>query len=108
MIYRYYRIDKQDLFSLSKEEKDLLKILESVVKDISFVYELQLKEGFYPKGLTKQQLEKEAEVNPDVLSPYSYVIKKNGRVETIPYHIHYAEYLVPIAKKNRKSCCDFH
>lgn len=103
MIYRQYKVDKKNYAALSKEDKAVLKILESVVKDVSVIYQLQLKEGFYPKGLTKHDLEQAAKHNPDLLSPFTYVEKKNGKLEAVPYYVHYAKYLTPIAKKIEKA-----
>ena len=103
MIYRKYKIDKKYYSDLSREEISLLKILEDVVRDISDVYYLQAKEGFYPKDLSKQQLDKAAKSNSELLSPFTYVEKKTGKLEAVPYHVHYAKYLVPIAKKIGKA-----
>lgn len=103
MIYRKYRLDKKLYTDLSKEDKLVLKILRSVVKDVSDIYKLQLKEGFYPKDLSKEQLEKAARSNPELLLPFTYVQKKNGQLEAVPYHIHFVKYLVPIAKKVEKA-----
>lgn len=103
MIYRKYQVDKKYYAHLSKEDKSLLKILESVVRDVSDIYKLQLKEGFYPKNLTKLDLEKAATSNPELLLPFTYVQKKNGQLGAVPYHIHFVKYLVPIAKKIEKA-----
>ena len=73
MIYRKYRLEKKYYSNLSKEELAILKILEDAVKDIAKVYELQIKEGFYPKEASKEILEKENEVDPDILSPFTFV-----------------------------------
>lgn len=99
MIYRKFKIDKKNYINLSSEDKAILKIFEEVVRDISFVYQLQLKEGFYPKDVSKEQLEQAAKSNPEILSPFTSVVKKNGQLEAVPYHIKYAKYLTPIAKK---------
>lgn len=103
MIYRKYKIDRKYYAHLSSEELKVLKILEEVVKDMAKIYELQLKEGFYPKGMTKKELEKEGEIDQNILSDFTYVTKKNGVLEAIPYHIHFAKYLKPISKKIEKA-----
>lgn len=103
MTYRKYKIDKKYYDNLSKEDISILKILEGVVKDTARIYEFQLKMGFYPKGVTKKELEKENEVDPNILSPFTYVTKQSGVFETAPYHIHFAKYLKPIAKKIEKA-----
>lgn len=99
MIYRKYKINKNLYADLSKEDKLVLKILEEAVKDASLVYRLQLKMGFYPKNISKQDIQKAAKTNPDLLSAFTVVKQKNGQLEAIPYHIYYAKYLEPVAKK---------
>lgn len=103
MIYRKYKIDKKYYAHLSDEETTILKILEGVVKDTARIYQIQLKEGFYPKGSTKREIEKENDLNPQILSPFTYVTKKSGISEAIPYHIHFAKILKPMAKKIEKA-----
>lgn len=103
MFYRRYKLDKKYYANLSKEDLATLKILESAVKDIAKIFELQLKEGFYPKGAAKEELEKENEVDPDILSSFTCVIREKGLLKAVPYHIHYAKLLKPIAKKIEKA-----
>lgn len=103
MIYRKYKLEKRHYAHLSKEDLTLLKILEGVVKDVAAIYELQLKEGFYPKGITKRGLERENELDSQILSPFTYITEQKGGLEAIPYHIHFATYLKPIAKKIEKA-----
>ena len=103
MIYRKYKLEKKYYSNLSKEELAVLKILEGAVKDIAKIYELQIKEGFYPRGISKEVLEKENEIDPDILSPFTYVSRENGLLKAIPYHILFAKHLIPIAKKIEKA-----
>lgn len=103
MIYRKYKIDKKYYANLSDEDLKLLKILEGVVKDMAAVYDLQLKIGFYPKGVTKRDLERANELDPQILSPFTFVTEQNKGLEAVPYHIHFAKYLKPIAKKIEKA-----
>ncbi|MBI2040103.1 hypothetical protein HYT18_03450 [Candidatus Microgenomates bacterium] len=102
-MYRKFKILNKYYQGLSQSEKKVLKILEKVVKDTGEIYDRQLKEGFYPKGATKRQLEKENEVNPQILSPFTYIEEKNGRLEAIPYYVRYAKYLKPIARQIEKA-----
>lgn len=101
--YRKFKLDKDLYYKLSEEDKKLLKILEQVVQDVSTVYELQKKDGFYPKGMTKKQVEVAGKNNSEILSPFTYVQQKNGQFVAIPYHIKYATYLKPIAEKIEKA-----
>ncbi|MBI3109835.1 hypothetical protein HYZ06_02225 [Candidatus Daviesbacteria bacterium] len=103
MDFRRYKLSKTIYSGLSKEDKAVLKILEGAVKDISKVYELQFQEGFYPRGVTKEQLEKAAQNNPEILSPFANVEQRDGKLEAVPYHVRFAKYLKPIAKKIEKA-----
>jgi hypothetical protein len=63
--------------------------------------------GLYPEGLTREQLEKYVATHPDqkdeLYSPYT-VIRRNGdRLEAIPYHIEYRQFLIPAAKALREA-----
>ena len=102
MIYREYKINRKN-YHLSKEDESLIRILQSVVKDISIVYQFQCKEGFYPKGLIREKLVQAAKSNPELLSSFTYINMKNGQLKAVPYHVHYAKYLAPIAKKIEKA-----
>lgn len=103
MFYRKYRLNKNEYASLSKENRLILKILEGVVEETAILYEFQLKEGFYPKGITKGTLENAAKLDPEILSPFTVVQRKNNSLEAVLYHIHYAKYLKPLAKKIEKA-----
>lgn len=103
MIYRRFKLDKKVYAGLSEDDKKLLNILKGAVKDTAKVYELQLEDGFYPEGISKKVLEEAAKKNPEILSPFSFVHKKNGKLEATPYHQKYAKYLVPISKKIEKA-----
>lgn len=103
MNYRKFKIDKKLSSNLSAEDKKILAILEQVVKDTAVVYEIQKKEGFYPKGITKKQLEKAIKDNPEIGSPFTYIYKNNGRLEPAPYHLKYAPYLIPISKTIKRA-----
>lgn len=103
MVYRKFGTDKKNYADLSQEDKSLVRILEGIAKDISQLYKLQLKEGFYPRTVTKAQLEKAAKKSPEILSPFTFVAEKNGSLEATFYHNHYAKYLKPIAKKIEKA-----
>lgn len=101
MTYRHFKIEKKYYLDLSASDKKVLKILEEVVKDVDAVYQKQLKDGFYPKNVSKNELEKTSHKNPEILSPFTYVSKLDDQFIPIPYHELYAKYLIPIAKKIR-------
>lgn len=103
MYYHKFSLNKQIAQDLSKEEKGLLTILEGVVKDASLVYQLQMEKGFYPKNATIQQLEKAAEKDKSISSPYTDVEAEEGKFKAVNYHESFAKYFEPIAKKIEKA-----
>ena len=61
--------------------------------------------GLYPEGLTREDLEKyiaaHSEQKDELYSPYT-VIRRNGdRLEAIPYHTEFRQFLIPAAKALR-------
>lgn len=89
---------------LSKNEQEALKILIEAAKLIAPLYEQQenhefLGANFYPKDITKEEIENAAKKNPAILSPYTVVEKIDRELIAIPYHIKYAQFLKPIAEK---------
>lgn len=103
MKFRKFKIDSKFYKHLSNSEKEVLKILVDVARDASKIYEIQLEDGFYPKDITKRQLEKESEIEPNILSPLTYIEEKNGRLTAVPFHIRYSKYLISISKKLYKA-----
>lgn len=99
MIYRKFRLTKEAYRGLSKDDKDLLGALEIIVRDFSKVYAVQLGDGFYPKDLTREEVDKAAIDDPSLLSPFTNISRTNGVLKAQPYHQKYAHMLVPIAKK---------
>lgn len=103
MFYRTFKLDNNLYNKLSAEDKKIIKILEDAVKDVALIYKLQKKEAFYPKGVTKKQIEDENKNNPQILSPFTVIQKNNDRLEAVPYHQKYASFLKPIAQKIEKA-----
>lgn len=98
-MYRKFNLNKEVFRGLTKSELKVLKILEDIVKDAEVVYQRQLTDGFYPKGITKKELEGASKKNPDILSPFTYVSKKDGKLAAESFCIRYADLLRPLAKK---------
>ena len=89
---------------LNLNETKVLKLLVEAAKLIVPIYELQenskiLGANFYPKGVSKASIEKEAEKNPEILSPYTVVEKQGSKLIAIPYHVKYAELLQPVVNR---------
>lgn len=99
MIYRKFTLSRDINNQLSGEDKQVLKILQGVVRGVSEIYKFQKKEGFYPRGITKKQLEEASKQDSQIISPFTYVVKTNGKLAAIPYYERYAQYLKPLAKK---------
>lgn len=89
---------------LSKNEQEVLNLLLEAGKLIAPVYAQQKNDqypgaNFYPHDVSKEEIEKAAQNDPDILSPYTVVEKKDGQLVSIPYHKKYADLLLPIADK---------
>lgn len=89
---------------LSSNEAKVLKLLVEAARLVVPIYELQENHkyagaNFYPKGVNKASIEKEAEKNPEILSPYTIVEKEAGKLIAIPYHIKYGKLLQPVSNK---------
>jgi len=88
--------------SLTQKQKAVLKLLVEAGRLIVPVYleqERQLMQdgNFYPKGVSKAEIDKAAKKDAEILSPYTVVEKINGQLKAIPYHIKYTPFLKPIA-----------
>jgi len=63
--------------------------------------------GLYPEGLTRDQLEKYVAAHPeqkdDLYSPYTVIHRNGDRLEAIPYHIEFRQFLIPAAKALREA-----
>jgi hypothetical protein len=63
--------------------------------------------GLYPEGLTREQLEKYVAAHPekkdDLYSPYTVIHRNGDRLEAIPYHIEFRQFLIPAAKALREA-----
>lgn len=99
MTYRKFKIGNQYYNRLTSSERKMLKILEDVVRDTDEIYRKQLEDGFYAAGVTKKEVELVGRKDVEILSPFTYVDKTNGKLIAIPYYRLYARYLEPISKK---------
>jgi len=89
---------------LTKNEQEVLKILIEAGKLIAPIYSLQENNkypgaNFYPHTAAKNDIEKAARKNPDILSPFTVVEEKSGKLTAVPYHEKYADLLQPVIKK---------
>lgn len=89
---------------LTQNQKKVLRLLIEAGKLIAPLYLEQEKQilengNLYPKGVTKKEIEKAAQNNPEILSPYTVVEKTNGKLIAVPYYVKYINFLKPIADK---------
>jgi hypothetical protein len=63
--------------------------------------------GFYPAGLTREQIEQyvkqHPEKNAEIYSPFTIVRRKGDELVGIPYHVAYRSFLEPAAKDLREA-----
>jgi hypothetical protein len=63
--------------------------------------------GFYPQGLTREQVEKYVQANPEkkeeIYSPTTIVRWHQGQLEGLPYHTAYRSFLEPASKELREA-----
>jgi hypothetical protein len=61
--------------------------------------------GMYPEDLTREELEKYIAAHPDqkdeLYNPYTVIRRNADRLEAIPYHTAYRQFLIPAAKDLR-------
>lgn len=93
---------------INKNQREVLNLLVEAGKLIADIYNLQENinqpgANFYPRGVSKSEIREAANVDPEILSPYTVVEKKSGKLVAIPYHIKYAQLLKPIADKLLKA-----
>lgn len=89
---------------LSQNRQHVLELLLEAGKLIVPVYQEQENHkfpgaNFYPHDVTREEIEKAAKENPAILSPYTVVERKDGRLTAVPYHEKYAQLLKPVADK---------
>ncbi len=63
--------------------------------------------GFYPHGLTREQVEQFIKQHPDkkaaIYDPRAVVRWKGGQLDAVPYHVAYRSFLEPAAKALREA-----
>lgn len=93
-----------DVKILSKNEKEVLEILIQAAKLVALVYSEQENHklpgaNFYPADITKDEIERAAKKDSQILDPYTVVERKGKELIAIPYHIKYRALLNPVAEK---------
>lgn len=103
MTIRKFKTENKYYKNLYVWEKKVLKILEEAVEDLEVVYRKQVKSGFYDLEITKKEIDLAAKENPEILSPFTYISRKEDKLVAIPYHQLYEQELKPIAEKIEKA-----
>lgn len=103
--FREFKVENAIYTELSKDEKQALPILKDATAVAADIYleqrqdhDIYLGAGFYPTNITDSQIEKEAQKNPQIFSPYTVVEKTASGIRAIPYHLKYKTKLQKIAK----------
>jgi hypothetical protein len=88
------------LSKLTKNEQAVLEHLIDAAKLIEPLYE---KVKFYPDDVSRDEIEKAAKENPEILSPYTVVEKNDDQLTYIFYHEKYKDDLREIAELLNKA-----
>jgi len=95
---------KVDAKELSQQEKVLLDKLILAAELLAPLYLKQKNSkypgaNFYPSDVTKEEVEKAAEKDPAILSPYTFVERnKSGKLIAVPYHKKFEKELKKISE----------
>lgn len=89
--------------SLASSEKKVLDKLIKAAEAIADIYQKQenrLNNGanFYPRDATKEEIKEANKKDHKILSPYTVVERKNGKLTAVPYHIKYKKELTKVSK----------
>lgn len=103
MNYRKFKLSNESYRILSAKERQVLEILERVVAGVGKIYQLQQEDGFYPEGVSKEEIERANRKNPAILSPFTYVAKEGNRLIAILYCQKYRSLLEPLAEDLEKA-----
>lgn len=93
---------------LSLQEEKVVQKLTEAAKIISSLYLAQKNPkypgaNFYPHNATKKEIQEAAKNNPDLLSPYTFVERKKGKLIAVPYHVKFKKEVGQIAKLLREA-----
>jgi len=88
---------------LNAQERKVVEKLFEATKIISSLYLAQKNPkypgaNFYPHDATKDEIEKAAKNDPELLSPYTFVERKKGKLIAVPYHVKFKREVEEIAR----------
>lgn len=100
-----FSVAKEQLKTLTPNERKILPFLEKAVTAVDDIYQQQEdganSEGadFYPKDASKREIELAAQLNPDLFSPFTVVERdESGELIATPYSQKYSKQIEPIVK----------
>lgn len=93
---------------LSAGEKKVLQKLGEAAKIISSLYLAQKNPryrgaNFYPSDASKKEIELAAKRDPEILSPYTFVERKEGKLVAVPYRVRFQKELSSVAELLREA-----
>lgn len=96
------------LNNLSPRERLLSDLLYSAALDMKPIYDRQLNAKFpganlYPKDTTREEIERAAETNPNILSEYTVVKRRKGVLIAVPYHVEHEKLLKSPSEKLKRA-----
>lgn len=97
-----FKVEKAALANLTEDEKKILPLLVKAAKIAGDIFDLQANEkysgaNFYPHGISKDEIEKAAEENPEITSPHTIVEKNEyDQLVATPFHQKYKKPLKEI------------
>lgn len=96
------------LDNLSPRERLLSDLLYSAALDMKPIYGRQLNVKFpganlYPKDSTREEIERAAKTNLNILSEYTVVKRKGKMLIAIPYHVEYEKLLKSPSEKLKRA-----
>lgn len=65
-----------------------LTFCAEAVREIGKAYVRQMAVPFYPRDVSRERLEQEAQINPEIFSPYTFVEGDRESLKTAPFHEH--------------------
>lgn len=105
---RRFDTPKNLISKLTLNERVILPILIKAAEKIDELYQLQENDkypgaNFYPHDVKKEDVEKFNALNQKILDPFTVVVKKGDKLDTVPYHKIYEKQLKPIARLIKKA-----
>lgn len=98
IVYKEYEFNQAN-FNL--QELEAIELMKEMLKICGEIYDKQIDKNFpgsnfYPHDVTKEEILKASEENPQVIDPYTIVKREGDMLIIVPYSIEYSEQLTRI------------